>query len=296
MSFVSKLLELPFGFLNSSFYSTTQDDGRYTSYFSTGNLTALFLTVCAGIYLARGCLQQRTITIQDCVHDPRNIFRLQKAVDGRCAVYLGQNFVIKHAGNQCDFRITKMGFADKAIRNNRYSHLIVPNVSTIIQDTYLVEERLPIHLTKDAKTLYETRYSAFTPAVKEFTNLLMRCEFTDLLERSRFNLQFKTPVPRYDNICPFIDKDGRGKLGLVDLEHFESGNVREENEDFGIKIKYCNKATCETLVHLFPKHLDEILEVMEEAGLQLALEDRQALQSARDAQLEQRHSNHIDYL
>lgn len=83
-------------------------------------------------------------------------------------------------------------------------------------------------------------------------------------------------------------------MGLVDLEHFEElyplffSNIR-----YGVVVRNCNLLTCKTLIHLFPLHIEEIITVMVDAGLQLTPEVRQSLDDVRDAQLNQRRSGEI---
>ena len=297
MSFITKTIaELSCGFLNSSFCSTSKPNEDDTNYTSPANWGAFLLTVSAGFYLAQVCWKRRTVkqlTLQDCVSDQSKIHQLQKAPNGTCPVYLGGNFVIKEVGDQWRSRSSRTHFANVAIKRQGYSHLIVPKIfGTIGEGKYLAEERLPVLLsTKDAITIYETNRDAFTPAVKEFTNLVLRCQFEDLLALGKGPVPYETPAPRYDNICPYLDENGVGKLGLVDLEHFEENSLGYPmGENFGVKIKNCNKRTCSILIDLFPLHFEKIIKIMQEAGLQLSEEDLQRLRLAQDAQLEQRRS------
>lgn len=303
MSLINKIItDLPCRFFNSTFCpeSTNEDDSNSNFIVNWG---AFLLTVYASIYFAnRYCKRNqkqevKKLTLQDCVNNPDNILKLQRAANGTCQVFLGQDFVIKKCGDKCGAREIQSELARTAIHNNCYPHLIIPKLIGKIGKEYLVEELLPIcQSQKNAIVIYETHSSAFTPAVKEFANLLLRCRFTDLLASQFVPTRFETPIPRYDNICPYLEK-GEGKLGLVDLEHFEQNSFMFfADRNYGTKIKYCNLGICITLIHLFPLHFKEIIKVMQTAGLQINEEELQTLQSAQNRQLQQRRSGQIAIL
>lgn len=286
MTFALKIIErLPLSSICSS-----EEDANCRSLVNWG---AFVIAAYAGFSLARACWKGRCkkLTLQDCINNPDRISKLQKAAAGTCGVYLGQDFVLKQCGDQSGFRAVRTKLASSAIQNNNYLHLTIPQVIGIINHEYLAEKRLPIcNSEKDAQIVYEKHRDAFTSAVEEFTNLMIRCKFDDIVTICSEFGRYKTPIPRYDNICPYLEK-GKGKLGLVDLEHFEEDtHWFSANESFGLEVKYCNQSTCETLIHLFPLHIDEIIRVMQRAGLELSQEDLGRLRLARDDQLAQRRS------
>lgn len=294
MYYITRIIEeLPSSLFNfTGFYKsqTSKDDANYKTIAFWAATGVALATLCTRLCLAWKKREVKPITLQDCVNDHQNLFALQQAVNGTCKVYLGKDFVVKECGDKRSSRMIRTMLANKVIKNNKYAHLVIPKLMGEFGQTYVAEERLPIcQSQKIVSPIYDANRDAFTPAVKEFTNLLMRCKFTDVVVYNYFVSRIVTPVPRYDNVCPYLEK-GEGKLGLVDLEHFEENAFwfSAEDENFGVEIKYCNIDICERLIHLFPLHFDEILEVMQSAGLKLSADDLQQLRSAQNDQLVQR--------
>ena len=301
MSFALTISNWSFNLASSVVCSTFQIDKDSEDCASRVNwVGAMLIAGLANVLFARWENRQvKPLTVQDCVKDPHKIFTLTRAKDGKSPVYLGPHFVVKEKMAYADQdmfgvdRSQKIFFANVAISRNKFSHLIVPKIQGEIDGKFLFEERLPIHVD-ESQNIYRQHRDAFTPAVKEFVHLLIRCQFADLLSRHNNFHCFVTPVPRYDNVCPYVEK-GVGKLGLVDLEHFDNDRWRRSvPDDFGVKVNYCDIDTCATLIHLFPLHFEEIIEIMQINGLQLSEEVLQRLRVAQNAQIQQREKGGIE--
>jgi hypothetical protein len=287
-------------FLNPFINATANVDAEESQYGSPYSWGAVILTTSAALYLAHSCLKTRNITHQTYLDNPSRLKELPRAVDGTCAVYLGSYFVIKvcvDASGENTFYKRRKGirFMKDAIQRHHYIRLILPKQGESKSDLYMAEERLPIHNKRTSLEIYDLQPEVFTDAVKEFVDLRMRYAFTDLVCNQHFAHILKNPRPRYDNVCPYIE-NGVGKFGLVDTETFEERELpcSWDSKDHGIKSKHCTKDVCTELVHLFPHHLEIIVEAMTRNGLQLSKQDRQELAAVSVAQLKQRRTGQMD--
>jgi len=270
------------------------DNSEVTNTSSSGSSefwSACILALSAACCITRCCLKHREIkrlTIDDYLNNPKNLSKLKRAGEGTIPVYLGEGFVIKKCPH-AEKRFKSTDLLREVVERHNYSYLIVPHILQIKEiqtriingneftQAYSVEERLPIHDAYRSIKIYEDNYAAFTPAVLQFVDLKIRYTFGDLV--SRFTPT--VPRPRYDNLCPYLE-NGIGKFGLVDADYFET--ILDDDGS----IKYCDFDTCLELIHLFPYHAEEIVEVMEKNGLKLNERDMEQLVIAREAQLKLR--------
>lgn len=151
-------------------------------------------------------------------------------------------------------RYYKMKDARVLCEKNGYKHLVVPRAELDL--TLLFESRLPIDHRgpKQQMGLYIENRDLFAEAVKEFTGFLCQSFLHDITggNNDPYGTLAKTPHGRYDNISLYIQK-GKGKIGLIDLEEF--GIERHHALHKTHYLKQCTSA-----IHLFPAHLDEIIE------------------------------------
>lgn len=174
-----------------------------------------------------------------------------RASEGKTPVFFPPDLpvVLKKSGYQCESRLEKMREAQEICDQNRYTHLVIPKAR--IHGNFLIEERLPVSdgersTFKDLAFYLENR-DKMTPAIRELTGFLCQATMTDL-ECSRHPALRKAPTPiaRFDNLIPYLDKDGEYKFGLVDLEHFS------KDTSFG--------SSWRTLITFFPYHFEEIMQ------------------------------------
>jgi len=136
-----------------------------------------------------------------------------------------------------------------------YKHLLIPKACPYKE--YNIEDCLPVHdvMQRDQVALYEENCEKFTQAVKEFTGFLCQSVFLDILtETHGYRQKDEVPLVRCDNLPLLIDKDGKGKIALIDLGgHY----VRTT------KLTLQEAVECaKTAIVVFPYHLVEILEIM----------------------------------
>src|SRR4029079_3642674 len=115
--------------------------------------------------------------------------------------------------------------------------------------------RLPItaHDFKAVIGIYTENRERFTNAVKEFTGFLCQSNISDVTQLSPgspYSPFAKASMGRYDNFIPYLEDDG--KIGLIDLVMFTPHKTKSNERG-------CFDE-CETVILLFPYHLEAILE------------------------------------
>lgn len=190
--------------------------------------------------------------------------KMQRAKGGKTKVFLPQDIpevVLKKAGNwNAVRRFHEMQEVRTILESQRSSHLVIPKAR--LCDIFLVEERLPINVDYFHNMgLYVSYPQLFDEPVRELTRLFSRGYIGDLI--------CDEPIPiamipgtggtvRYDNLPLYIlEKNGKkeGRIGLVDLEHFDVKDVDPQN----LKI----------LVRIFPYHLGIIKEESQKLKMQI---------------------------
>lgn len=173
---------------------------------------------------------------------------LPRASKGKTPVYLPKELpiVLKDSGNPANFaRFEQMQAARQICRRNGYKDLDIPKAR--VHGTFIYESKLPI--TQDSLEsigLYIENRGQFTNAVKEFTEFLCQSYFEDITGAApRFS--YDIPTGRYDNVALYLE-NGRGKIGLIDLERFAPIPSRD-----GCRA-------CENALRFFPHHLEEIIQ------------------------------------
>ncbi len=198
---------------------------------------------------------------------------MPRAPSGRSAVYLPSeipHIVLKHTGVPTNFqRLETMIIAREICGKKGYRHLAIPKADTY--GDFIIEERLPIkffHL-KEQIGFYLNHHKLLTGAIKEFAEFCFENEVCDLTGgRNPLNaLSGGAPIPRFDNV-PFYQVEEGGeiqfKIGLIDLEGFSSGGKDIAAEHL--------RTVLTTMVHLFPLHLETILEVAGKYGKETEVE------------------------
>lgn len=223
------------------------------------------------------------------IDTPSNLKDIPRATEGKTNVYLPKELpiVLKQSGfpkNQ--ERFDQMEKARDICEKNGYKQLVIPKAR--IHGNFIVESKLPIiHGTKETIGFYIENREKFSDAVKEFTGFLCQsmyfADITGNCPRNPYAGLSKTLIGRYDNIALHLEKD-QGKIGLIDLERW---SPRQEN------LKKVEKLTkdkcyhhCCNAVHLFPLHLDEIMNAAREFDSNINIEVyRKDLERERDEAL-----------
>jgi hypothetical protein len=203
--------------------------------------------------------------------DGKQYQRFPRAGAGKTPVFLPPNLpvVLKQSGPDCEQRLRKMEEAREICDRNGYTHLAIP--SARIHGDFLIEERLPILQGSVIQSvgLYIKNKDSMTKAIREFTGFLCQSSMTDIRDtRHPIVKNAPTAIARFDNIALYLDKDGEGKIGLVDLEHFETNRYQSYS--------------WEDLITFFPFHFDEILEEASKFHPHLNFR-RQEFETKRDA-------------
>ncbi len=181
--------------------------------------------------------------------DRKQYQKFPRAGAGKTPVFFPPNLpvVLKQSGDDCEQRLRKMREAQEICDRNGYTHLVIPTAR--IHGDFLIEERLPILEGSVIKSvaLYIKNKHSMTKAIREFTGFLCQSSMTDI-EDTRHPIVKNAPtaIARFDNIALYLDKNGEGKIGLVDLEHFETNRSQSRS--------------WEDLITFFPFHFDEIFE------------------------------------
>jgi hypothetical protein len=189
------------------------------------------------------------------VDTPSSLKDMPQASSGKTPVYLPKELpiVLKKSGSPANQkRFAQMEQGRDICDKSGYENLVIPKAR--VYGNFIVESRLPItmHGTKEQIGLYIENRERFAGAVKEFTGFLCQSSLYDITGGSNdpYGTLSETPVGRYDNIALYLEKD-QGKIGLIDLEQFapECSKMQEAWCFF----------KCQTAVHLFPYHLEEIM-------------------------------------
>lgn len=182
-----------------------------------------------------------------------------KANSGMTKVFLPQNLpvILKALGvERSKKRFFTMWKARDLCIKSGYKHLLIPKACPYKE--YNIEDRLPVHdvLQREQVALYEENSKKFTQVAKEFTGFLCQSFFPDILTETHcYRQKDEIPLVRCDNLPMLIDKDGKGKMALIDLGGYYVRTTRLTLEEALERAK--------TAIFIFPYHLAEILEVMQ---------------------------------
>lgn len=189
---------------------------------------------------------------------------MPKASSGKTRVYLPNELpevVLKESGGKSTQRRKQMDQVRVILEEQGSENLIIPLARQ--HENYLIEERLPIHADcYHNMDLYQSNPRLFDDAVREMTRLFSKVYLSDLVVFSIHplgNLEGVENQVRYDNLPLYIVEENgekKGKIGLIDLEHLD-----EQPSPEGL----------ETLVRIFPNHLDLIKE--EAKKLRMEIDD-----------------------
>jgi hypothetical protein len=178
--------------------------------------------------------------------------RIPRAEWGKTKVYLPEEMpavVLKNSGEKEAVRRFHQMTEVRAILNSqKSSHLIIPKAN--VCEDFLVEERLRINVDSYYNMeVYLSHSELFNEAVSELTRLFSKIYIGDLVSYQNHPLGHIEGVEdfvRYDNLPLYVVEEKgkkKGKIGLIDLE-----DVKNEP----------NFKSVETLVRIFPLHLDVI--------------------------------------
>lgn len=233
--------------------------------------------------------------------EPAKLKDMPRAAQGTTPVYFPKDLpvVLKHSGaselqsiteigprpNPCVKRLEKMQQAREICEANHYVDLSIP--AARVHGEFIVESRLPINgNSKFQMGLYLEHRDLFTKPIGEFTGFRCQSRMTDLIA--------PCGTPRYDNVPLYIERanDGpRGKLGLIDLEHFTPKLPLQ------IQTEWCFDI-CKDLVAFFPLHVDEIIEAAKKFDPNIE-SFRQELEKVRDKALKdmnELYGVHLDFI
>ena len=254
---------------------------------------------------------------------PEKLNELPGPIFGKLDVRFLDDLVLKRSEEPDIWvRASNMRKAHQICADNRYEDLVVPRMRTY-KEHFQVESKLPIALPriKDQVGLYHTHRGLFTNAVKEFTGLLFQAPIdrtTGYPEDPCVHVS-DSPMGRYDNVCLYTE-NGRGKIGLVDLERLKSKDIAVEKVPLqkiespminlkrkiyrglywilGLSVRKPEqmaqlrpfhdafweancKAVCMNTLFLFPLHLEEILSTAAKF-VPISSEFRKVLETSRD--------------
>lgn len=210
---------------------------------------------------------------------------IPQASDGDTTVYLPKEMpevVLKKSGRKEGVeRFHQMQDVRKILNEMDCTHLEIPRAN--LYKDYLVETRLPINTS----VLYNMRIylsdpGKFDDAVREMTRLFSKVTLTDLVgpQRTFLNSIVGDSV-RYDNLPLYIDKDGKGKIGLIDLEHLRG-------------TPSINNLTL--LARIFPLHQDIIVDEAKKLGLEnIPIEDVQKASEKGKKYLDEGYTKHLQW-
>lgn len=128
-------------------------------------------------------------------------------------------------------------------------HLVVPE-SCYNKEGFLIEERLPLPpvYTEAQIDLYCKNKDLFSAAVVDFTKLYCLTRLDDAVHG--------LGILRGDNFPFFINEEGKGLIGLIDLEHWTLEKEFKPNYFYYLY----------DLAVFFPYHCDQIIETAELIG------------------------------
>ncbi len=228
------------------------------------------------------------------VDTPSSLQNLPRAQSGKTPVYFPPELpiVLKMSGSlQNQRRFDQMKEAREICEKSHSQNLVIPQAR--VCGNFIIESRLPItvHETKEAIGFYIENQERFTDAIKEFIGFLCQCTLSDITGYTfnPYGALSKNPLGRYDNIALYLEGD-QGKIGLIDLEHFEPICSKEYSDWCFIR---CLNAVC-----LFPHHLEEILEAAETFDPDIR-QYQKALETTRDGSLKRfqlAYYDHLDFI
>ncbi|NGX43820.1 MAG: hypothetical protein K940chlam7_02125 [Chlamydiae bacterium] len=179
---------------------------------------------------------------------------MPQALGGKTRVYLPKEMpevVLKSSGRKDAIkRFHQMQDVRSILDSQNSTHLFIPKAS--LCGNFLVEQRLPINVDSYHNMgLYLSQPQLFDEAVREMTRLFSKIYLSDLVSYQNNPLGHIADVGdfvRYDNLPLYIEENKgkkEGKIGLIDLEHMQNSP---------------SPKGLETLVRIFPLHLDVIKE------------------------------------
>lgn len=209
-----------------------------------------------------------------------------RAGAGKSKVCLFPNVVIKKLTDDSPSERRKNDLsAQKIIESNGYRHLVVP--SSCLHNGYSINQRLPIKNYQKESIAWSSIWlsykhqQAFTKAVEEFTEFLMKVSMGDIIGGTKSYNRALFPdwiaLPRFDNIMLFLDENDLrvGKIGLVDLEHF-SDRLAGESESLSAFV------AAQQAIQFFPYQFETIIATARKWNPNIDLKKLQAL---RDSQI-----------
>lgn len=227
------------------------------------------------------------------IDSPSKLENLPRAYYGKKPVYLPHELpiVLKQSGSPANVKRSKqMNVADQIIKKKGYTRLEVPKTRVYLN--FIIESKLPIRReeTKAAIGFYIENREKFTQAVKEFAGFLCQARIGDITggNKDPYDTLSESPLGRYDNVAMYLEEE-QGKIGLIDLEGLY------DNLSLEIGSRYF---ACEDAIHLFPYHLDEILEAAKEFDPEIE-SDRKRLEKERDEALKRfkiAYEDHIQFV
>ncbi|MDP1608339.1 MAG: hypothetical protein Q8L98_03380 [Chlamydiales bacterium] len=192
--------------------------------------------------------------------NPSEIKKLPRANSGKTLVAFVPSLpvVLKQTDDKGKERLQKMIEAKEICKANNYSCLVIPEAR--ISGDFLIESRLPILEEPEQKTqigLYTERRECFTKAAIELTSFLCQATLADLSGQTNdfWKCLCDTSIPRYDNAILYLDKEGQGKIGLVDLEDLKRPSTKSSEHIV---------TACKQCIRFFPYHFEEILSTARE--------------------------------
>lgn len=229
------------------------------------------------------------------IDEPEKIKDLPIASRGRTRVYFHDELpiVLKESGSpENKKRFEKMKQGREICDAHNYSHLAIPTAR--IHGDFIIESRLPIMKDLDTKMqigFYLNHVEEFTEAVEEFIGFRCCVRLDDITggTTDAYSTLSKVPIGRYDNVAMYLE-DGRGKLGLIDLESFYP-IAKEDQQQHAF-------FACLDAVRLFPHHLDTIMHEAKKFNPNIE-ERRKELESERDLVLEyfkKAYQDHLDFV
>lgn len=194
-------------------------------------------------------------------HACKNKKKAPRAQEGDTAVYLPKEMpevVLKESGRtQAIERFHQMQEVRSIVESQNSTHLIIPRAN--LYKKFLVEDRLPINVDcYHNMGLYFFQSQLFDEAICELVRLFSKGYIGDLVNSQAHPLsriEGAGDFVRYDNLPLYITEEGgkqKGKIGLIDLEHF-----KDSPEPEGL----------ETLAKIFPLHLNIIKEEAQKLGM-----------------------------
>lgn len=203
--------------------------------------------VRATSHIAAGKLMQRL----DCIEHT-------EAADGNTPVWFPTAYpgiIMKFSGRFSHSRLEVMEIIREVLETQGSSHAIVPIARE--HKGMLVEERLPVNVDNYYNMwLYLHNRKAFDSVVRELVRLYSESGgLSDLIGVFRHPLsQLGDFGVRFDNLPFYLNKQGEGCVGLVDLE----------------RMGWCSFLSgCVELARIFPFHVDLILDEAEKCNRHL---------------------------